>query len=205
MSAAPAFPATEVCCETDVSCATDVSLCNGSHHDRRHAARHDMGEIAEVGGDIQGKTMAADPTAEPHANGGDFAVSHPHARLPFNAPRGYAAVPQRIDQCLFEVPQVAAHVTVARPQVEDGISHQLPRAVIRRQSATIYLNHGRSQLMKVLRRGKHLTIVSPATYRVSVRMLQQQHDIGDRFRMPRRHQAPLQLPRSAIRHRAQIY
>ena len=36
-------------------------------------------------------------------------------------------------------------------------------------------------------------------------MLQQQHNVGDRVRLPRRRQAPLQFPSSAIRHHAQVY
>ena len=74
------------------SCADGRLLCNRRHRNRRHAAGHDMGKVAEIVGDVESEAVAADPTAETYADGGNLAVTHPYARLLLDALRRYGAL-----------------------------------------------------------------------------------------------------------------
>jgi len=97
----------------------------------RNAARHDEVEMAEVGRMVQRETMARDPPRNPDADGGQLLVPDPDAGESPDAPGLNTVIGRGPDHHFFQVTDVTVNVTTIRLQVDDGISDDLPRPVVR--------------------------------------------------------------------------
>src|SRR5204862_73257 len=104
-------------------------------------ARDDAGEVGEVGGDVEGEAVGGDPARQVDADRGDLVLARPdaHERLPLPCLRGYAIVGEGADEHLLEVAHVAADVAPVRAEVDDRITHELPRPVIGDLAAAVAL------------------------------------------------------------------
>src|ERR1017187_585242 len=96
-------------------------LRHGSHG-LGEAARNNVLKIAQVGRDVERETVRCDPSADVHADGGDFALAHPDARQFRNTARLDTEIRQRIDERLFDRPHIRPHVALPFAQVQDGIA-----------------------------------------------------------------------------------
>src|SRR5262245_22280855 len=97
-----------------------------------HAARHDAGEVVEVGIDVETDPMEADPAAHPDADGGDLVLArwrpctaHPDADAILPALADNAEGFERQDQPALETGDIGADIGAAVLEVEHDISDPL--------------------------------------------------------------------------------
>ena len=130
------------------------------------AAWVDEGEVAEIGGDVEGETVGGDAARDVNADGADFAASgrgrFEHSR-PGMRPKAVAARPHQTpvspamrpagtpiyaaeaDQCFFHAAdeiyraEAAAGWVVQAAQIEDGVADQLAGPVVGDVAAAIDL------------------------------------------------------------------
>src|SRR5436189_3888897 len=94
-------------------------------------ARDDQVEAAEIGVRIQREAVRRHPALDPDADRADLPVAHPGAGHPLLPARLDAVAPRGADHDLLEVPEVLLQVLVECREVEDGVSDDLPRSVVR--------------------------------------------------------------------------
>ena len=114
---------------------------HGRHPAAAQTAGDDPRKGREVGVQVQREAVGAHPVAEVHPDGRDLLRSDPDAGRSRRAP-GLDPVPrQHADQHLLDLPEVAVHVLVERPQVEDPVADELPRPVPGDIAAAVDLHH----------------------------------------------------------------
>src|SRR6185436_16962480 len=96
----------------------------------RHAAvgdpaRHDQGEIVEVGGHVEGKPVAGNPARDAHADRGQLLAPDPDPGQPVDALCENAVVGRCSNQDVFEVADVPVHIATVRLEIDDGIADDL--------------------------------------------------------------------------------
>jgi hypothetical protein len=168
----------------------------------REAARNNVLEIAQVGRDVQGETVRCDPSADVHADGGDFALAHPDARQFRNAARLDAKIRQSIHQHLLDGAHVGTHVALPFAQVQDRIADDLSRPVIGHIAAAVRGMEGDAGAgQEFLARQKvfHVTI---AAHGDGVGMLQQDELVGDDAGLALPHELLLQFKCATVFHTA---
>src|SRR6202030_3228118 len=102
------------------------------------AARHNAGEMAEVGIDVEADAVQAHPAFHPDADGRDLVLAtlalvgtgHPYADPVLPALAANVEGRQRADQPFLQVGHESAHVAAAPLEVEHRIGHALARPVI---------------------------------------------------------------------------
>src|SRR5205823_1162037 len=98
----------------------------------------DAFEVREVGRQVQGEAMAHHGAIELDADGGDLPAPGPDARQSGLARFGFdSQLPQIFDERTLELLDVGGDGQAQAGQVEDGVAHQLARAVIRGFAAAI--------------------------------------------------------------------
>ena len=103
--------------------------------------------------DVDGEAVHADPFSNAHADGGEFAVFHPHAGQSVAAAGGHAECGAGADEGVFEAAEMGVQITSARVEIEDRIADQLARAVIGRLAAAVGFEHGVGERGGVAQRG----------------------------------------------------
>jgi hypothetical protein len=101
--------------------------------------------VLEVGANVQREAVACDPSADSHANRRHFFFasigSHPDARAPCEAATLDVKFAERDDQGLFDVTDVAMYIATIGPQVEDWVTDELTRPVVRDVAAAAGLEN----------------------------------------------------------------
>jgi len=93
--------------------------------------------------DIQGKPMAGDPTANAHANKGNFAGSpgNPDPMMITASLAGDAKVAQAPNHNLLEQGNVPPQVTAISSQVHNSVTSDLTRSVVSNFAAALRTNN----------------------------------------------------------------
>ena len=106
---------------------------------------------------------------------------------------------------LFDIAHIPMHIAAIGPQIENGITDELPGAVIRDVAAAARFMNSDAALVEFVRRGEEVRLrrVQLHAERDDVRMLQQQEKIGHRTRAPLLHQRALQLHGIRVWHDAE--
>jgi hypothetical protein len=141
--------------------------------------------------------VRCDPSADVHADGGDFALAHPDARQLRNAARLDTEIRQCVDQGLFNGSYVRAHVALPFAQVQDGIADDLSRSVIGDVAAAVGGVEGDAGAGQEFFAGQKVFHVTVAAHGDGVGVLQQDELVGDGAGLALRHQ-PL-LPFEGVR------
>ena len=105
----------------------------------RQTARHDILEISQIRIHVQRKSMRCDPTADVDADCGYLRAVDPNALMPFLriALSGYAEASLKLDQKLLHGTEIGPDIAFPFSQIENRITHNLPRAMICRAAASI--------------------------------------------------------------------
>ncbi len=118
--------------------------------DSLDAARGDLekrGERARA--DIKGETMHGDPFAyaDPYAR--DFPIFNPYSGKTVPGMCRDVEVGQGVDQNFFQESQVGMQVPSIVPEVEDGVTDELPRPMVGGLPSTVDFKYGVGQVERL--------------------------------------------------------
>ena len=149
--------------------------------------------------------MTRNPSGDADADCRDLFSPHPYAGQSGDPFAGDAVIGRDTNQHVFDIPHIAMHIAAIGPQIENGITDELPGAVIRDVAAAARFMNFDAALVEFVRRGEEVRLrrVQLHAERDDVRMLQQQEKIGHRTRAPLLHQHALQLHRIRVWHDAE--
>src|SRR5262249_55208325 len=108
------------------------------------AAWRNAGEMFELGFNVEGDAVEADPFSQPHADGGDLVFArparasalHPNAHAPVADFALHVEARQCADEPAFEISDELCHVAPTLAQIDHHIGHALAGAVIGELAAT---------------------------------------------------------------------
>ena len=182
----------------------------GGPRERRHAAagdstRNDEIEIFKVGGDVERKSVACDPSRNTDTDGAQLVGAHPRARESFHASGAHAEVAGGANHHILQVAYIFVHVAAIGPQIENGITDELAGTVIRDVAAAPRFMDLDAALVEDVRRGEQVRFrcVQFHAERDDVRMFQQQEKIGHGAGAPLLDQRALQLHGVRVWHHAE--
>src|SRR5262245_40224258 len=108
--------------------------------------------MIEIRADVERESMARDPTRNANPDCTDLLGADPRPRQHRDAPRRASVVATRPNHHFLEVAHVLVDITSIWPEVEDGITDELTRTVIRDVSSTTGLVDRDPELGKALAR-----------------------------------------------------
>ena len=91
----------------------------------------------EIAAHVQREPVHGDPMANADADRSDLAIFDPNSGKRFASLRGNVVFGEKIDEQLLKPAQVFVQILAAPPQVDNRITHQLARPVIRRLPAAV--------------------------------------------------------------------
>ena len=91
----------------------------------------------EIAAHIQREAVHGDPMANTNPDRSNFAIFDPNSGKRFASLRGNVVLCEKIDEQLLEPAQIFVQILATPPQVDNRITHQLARPVIRRLAAAI--------------------------------------------------------------------
>src|SRR5207249_2197035 len=97
----------------------------------RNSAGNDEVEVIEIGGDVEGKSVAGDPAGKPHADGRQLFPTYPDAGQSWNPFSLDSEIGRCPNQHILQIAHVTVHVTAIGLQIENRIADDLTRTVIR--------------------------------------------------------------------------
>lgn len=139
-----------------------------------YAARDDHFEVAEIGVDVQRKTVAGDPTRDSHADGTDLLIADPNPSQAGYSRSSDAELREGSNQHLFDVAHVAVNIAAVRLEVDDGIADKLSGPVIGHVAATACFVNFNCFGLELLLICEDVGAVGPAPEREYVWVLEEQ-------------------------------
>jgi hypothetical protein len=174
----------------------------------RDPARHDQIEKAQIRRNVVGESVRGHPAADVHADGGELflrtALSHPNPCFPSDAFGRNSKLSRGPDHRLFQHAHIPHHVAPDCAQIQDRVSHNLPRPMIRNIAAAVRGMKLYALLLQDVFRSQQILAFPTAPLRNHVWMLAEQQHILDRPGFPRRHHALLQRPRLRVANQSQV-
>ncbi len=148
--------------------------------------------------------MRGDPArGHPDPDRGHLALIGPDPRLARNPEALQAVSPHDSDQNLLEIAQVPVDVPAVRTEIEDRVSDELPRTVVRDVPSPSRLRHLDSEIVSFLRSHEHVGRIGGRAHGDDVGMLQQQELVRHRAVAPALDEIFLKLRSVPIGHQAQ--
>jgi hypothetical protein len=133
-----------------------------------------------------------------HPDRADFSPIHPDAGTLRNAAGLDAEIRQGIDHDLLDGPHVGTHIALPFAQIEDGITHDLPRPVVGDVAAAVRGMEGDAGAGQDFLAGQEIFHVTVAAHGDGVGMLQQDDLVGDGAGLALLHQALLPFKCRAV-------
>src|SRR5579871_4512831 len=100
-------------------------------------AGHDVLKIGQVCRMMQREAVGGDPAADVNTDGSHFLFVCPNAGKAFDVAGFNSEFSQRVDDCLLDGANKTNHVALPFSQIENGVTDDLSRAVIRNVAAAI--------------------------------------------------------------------
>src|SRR3954470_21038985 len=161
----------------------------------RDATGHDEVEMAEVGGDVQGKAVAGYPSGDSDTDSRKLLVADPHAGQHRHPGSRHAEPEYRTNQHLFQIANVTVNVTAIRAQVDDGVADELTGTMIRDVPAASRLDYLHAFFFQPRGRRHDVRAIVARLYaeRDDWRVFEQEKLIWNRVLLPLLHKALLQI------------
>jgi hypothetical protein len=118
------------------------------HGDAWQAARVDPVKGRQGNIYVEGKTMEGDAAVYGNAKAAQFTTTDPDAVVEGISPGAHPPMRRGAQHDFFQPFHIAGHTPWRGPQVHNGISHQLPRAMKSYVAATFYLQEGNSRFLQ---------------------------------------------------------
>src|SRR3954451_8189590 len=112
-----------------------------------------MSERREIAAHVQREPVHRDPMANTDSDRSDFTILDPNSCERFASLRGNVVSGEKIDEQMLQPAQVYVQILAASPQVDNWVTHQLARAVIRRLAAAV----DRKERMRQMRAAQFAT------------------------------------------------
>ena len=163
--------------------------------------RHDGLVVGKVTVHVQREPVGGDPSARyTDSNGGNLSVRDPNSSesldgLPLNSVLG-----KRSDHHRLEVSEITRHVATVGLEVQDGISHELTRAMVRHVSAPSHLEELEAQSIPAIRVDEDVVRIRAGPQGEDVWMFQKQQLIRYVTRAPARNEIRLGLESLPVGH-----
>lgn len=119
---------------------------------------------------VQGKAVHSDPLAHSYADACNFAILHPYAGEARAPSSGHSVVGEGGDERFLQGAEVGMEILAVVSQVENGVAHQLARAVVGGLTAAVDLNDG----MRKVNRFAKAALVASAANGVDGRMFEEE-------------------------------
>src|SRR2546426_4120827 len=171
-------------------------LLHGRHHAPLVPARADPLEVRKVRVHVVREPVVRDQIVNRHPDGPELAPPDPDPALGLVPLRKDAERERTSDQSLLDIRDELPNVE-AVPHLEDGVAHELSRAVVRRLPAPLDLEHGEARVEDVLPR-------APPPQGHNVRVLHEEQRVGDLVRGPPFDERLLELPCRPVLDRAEV-
>jgi len=197
-------PRHDSCRALQVQASAQLFLQRG-HRPVSDAARHDRLESIQVTIHIQRESMRRHTPRDMHADGCDLCLHlcarRPHPRQSLDSGARHSQLAAGVHQRLFHPPDELhrpqrlppALLIAEAAQIDDGITHQLPRPVIRHVPAPVALEDFHSASSQFLARFQNVGFLRVPPQRDHRRVLQQQQHVADGAGFAPLHQRALQL------------
>jgi hypothetical protein len=153
----------------------------------------DVAEVVQVGSDIQGKTVKANPAFHCNSEGSNFTVFNPDTTVLRLPPSADVKVGQGQDYGFFEQVDKLADSNVPFGQIDQRITHQLPGAMVGDISSSFNLVYAYPLRSQLFRRGQDVARTSTSTQGDYRLVLYQEQSIGDSLPLAELDQFPLQV------------
>ena len=149
--------------------------------------------VIQVGRDIQGKAVKANPSFNCNSEGCNFTVFDPDTTVLRLPPRAEVKVGQSQDYGLFEQVDKLADPNFPCGQIDHRIAHQLSGAMVGDISSSFNLVYFYPLRSKLFRRGQNVARTSTSTQGDYRLVLYQEQSIGDALPLAELDQFPLQV------------
>jgi hypothetical protein len=149
--------------------------------------------VIQVGRDIQGKAVKANPSFHCNSEGSNFTVFNPDTTVLRLPPSAEVKVGQSQDYGFFEQVDKLANSYFPFGQIDHRIAHQLPGAMISNISSSFNLVYFYPLRSKLFRRGQDVARTSSSTQGDYRLVLYQEQSIGNTLPLAEHDQFPLQV------------
>ena len=149
--------------------------------------------VIQVGRDIQGKAVKANPSFNGNSEGSNFTVFNPDTTVLRLPPGAEAKVGQSQDYGFFEQVDKLADSNFPCGQIDHRIAYQLPGAMVGDISSSFNLAYFYPLRSKLFRRGQNVTRTSTSTQGDYRLVLYQEQSIRDSVPLAELDQFPLQV------------
>jgi hypothetical protein len=149
--------------------------------------------VIQVGRDIQGKAVKANPSFNCNSEGCNFTVFDPDTTVLRLPPRAEVKVGQSQDYGFFEQVDKLADPNFPCGQIDHRIAYQLPGAMVGDISSSFNLVYSYPLRSKLFRRGQNVARTSTSTQGDYWLVLYQEQSIGDSLPLAELDQFPLQV------------
>src|SRR5689334_7605740 len=120
--------------------------------------------MLELGGNVERETVAHNPPRDAHANRRQLLVFDPHTCQPWHAAGVNPELPDRLNQGLFQIADVAMNIAAIRAQIHDGVADELTRTMVGDVAASAGFKDLDAFLLERLRRGDDMRAVVPCLH-----------------------------------------
>jgi hypothetical protein len=149
--------------------------------------------VIQVGRDIQGKTVKANPSFHCNSEGSNFTVFDPDTTVLRLPPSGDVKVGQGRDYNFFEQVDELADTNVPFGQIDQRVAHQLPGAMVGDISSSFNLMYFYPLRSKLFGSGQNVVRTSTSTQGDYRLVLYQEQGVGDALPLTELDQFSLQV------------
>jgi hypothetical protein len=160
----------------------------------KYTTRNDTIKVVQIGVDVQCKPMHRNPAAYFDADSRYFFPFDPNAGKAFFALRFNAVLQQRLDDDLFQTPEIAMDIGKVVVEIQNRIADDLTGPVVGYITTPINMKNLNTATPEFFLTSKKMVWVSPFSNRVHVLMLGQKENISHGPRLTELKELSLQLP-----------
>ena len=165
-----------------------------------NAAWHDEPEEVEVGRHVEREPVARNPSGDAHTDSTYLVGTKPRAREPIDSARFQTKVAGRANHDVFQIAHILVHIAPIGAEIENGIAHNLPWAVVCNVAAATRFMDFYVPLGQQFRRGKKMRPrgVGFHAERYDVGVFEQKQQVRDAISATLFDEAALQVARCRV-------